>query len=60
MKPERADAIMHGMLQSMAGWIAELEELEGRCPGKVSHLLASVRQSRVSLAQMIERDSTEP
>ena len=56
MTPDKADAIMAGMVHSLRGWIDELGEVEGRCPGKVTHLLASMRQAHVSLQQMIERD----
>ena len=54
MTPERADMILTGMARSLANWIEELEELQADCP-QVRHLLNQLRQSRVSLRQMMDR-----
>lgn len=55
MNPERAALIMRGMLQSLDGWIEEAEQIEARAPGVAAHLLASLRQSRMALRQMLDR-----
>ena len=56
MTPERAAEVLRALLGSLDIWIGELEALDDCCPGKVSHLLGQVRQTRVSLAQLLARD----
>lgn len=56
MTPERSEAILRALTASLDNWIAELAELEARCPGKVTHLLAQMKQTRLSLHQLLHRD----
>lgn len=61
MRPERAGQIMAGMLVSLARWEEELAAIPTAAAGDVPkhHLMSSLRQTRVSLSQLIARDSTE-
>lgn len=59
MKPERAAAIMAGMLGTMAHWEDELRQIPVAPAGDTPkrHLLCSMQQARQSLRQLIQRDS---
>lgn len=56
MTPEKADMILRGVVVSLGSFIAELEEFQDRCPVQAQHLLAAMRQSKISLEQMLARD----
>jgi hypothetical protein len=57
MTPDKAEAILRGVVVSLGSFIEELESFQDRCPIQAQHLLAAMRQSKISLEQMIERDS---
>jgi hypothetical protein len=59
MTPERSEAIIRSIIASIGIWIEELEIAESIRPvptPAVQHVIATMRQARVSLQQMIERD----
>lgn len=56
MTPERADALLRGILGSMAGWEDEAAELAAVCPA-AEHMAAGIKQARLTLQAMLERDA---
>lgn len=56
MTPERAEAILRGVLASIRLWADEAEALEAVRPGTALHLAASLKQAEQSLQQLIERE----
>lgn len=58
MTPERAEAVLRAVSASIGIWIDELEIAEAIRPvptPAVQHVIATMRQARVSLQQIIER-----
>jgi hypothetical protein len=62
MTPEKSALILRGVVGSLELWIGELQQIEracAACPGRVAHLLASMKQGHRALRQLIERDSAD-
>jgi hypothetical protein len=59
MTPERATAILRGVVLSIDGWAEECRALTVKCP-QVAHLCSTLEQASVSLTQLIERSDTDP
>lgn len=58
MTPERADAVLRAVIASITLWADELELIESVRPvptPAVQHLLATMRQTKVSLEQLLKR-----
>lgn len=58
MTPERAEAIMLGIVATMQLWCDELELIESMRPiptPAVQHLIAQIQQSKMSLEQLMGR-----
>lgn len=55
MTPEKTEMALRAMIGSLAGFIAELETWQGKCPIEAQHLLSAMRQTKVSLEQLIAR-----
>lgn len=55
MTPEKSQQIIHGMVKSLETWVEEAELVYTAYP-PAHHLLASLKQAKQSLKQMIERD----
>lgn len=63
MTPERTEAILRGVIASLGVFIEELEVIDAVRPvptPAVQHLLASMRQSKLSLEQLIGRSLPPP
>lgn len=56
MTPERTQEVLRALAASLGNFIAEVEEIEAQHPGMATHLLGTMRQCRLSLIQLIQRD----
>lgn len=60
MTPERMEALLRAVLISMDTWIWELERIEKGNPREVTreagHLLAVIRQAKMSLESVMQQD----
>lgn len=55
MTPERAEAILREVIAALGLFIEEAELIDAKHTGSATHLLASIKQTRASLKQLIAR-----
>ena len=55
MTPDRNAELLRAAVASMGTWIEELERLQRKCP-EAGHLLAVIRQAKVSLGALLKHD----
>ena len=56
MTPDKADLVLAALTKSIDAWIDEVEVLAAIHGNSAIHLLASMRQTRLSLQQLIGRN----